>query len=184
MMVSGSTETPQVQHGLSLQVLLFILHNTDPPDHAITGFSSYHNDFITRGMMSSGNKTWGSPARMSWPLREQSHALPRSPPGDTATYTTCSSLQTPSEDILSLAPGSVGTTGSPDKVFWINRLFSLQPFLRLSHSYSVVSQQMWKFLRGEGWTRVNMAHSPLTKTMSFPSPSPKVSVAWLFTYWI
>lgn len=124
MMVSGSTETPQVQHGLSLQVLLFILHNTDPPDHAITGFSSYHSDFITRGMMSSGNKTWGSPARMSWPLREQSRALPRSPPGDPATYTTCSSQQTPSEDVTSPAPGSVGTTGSPDKVFWINRLFS------------------------------------------------------------
>lgn len=123
-MVSGSTETPQVQHGLSLEVLLFILHNTDPPDRAVTGFSNYHNDFITRGMMSSGNKTWGSPARMSWPLGGQSHALPHSPPGDTATYTTCSSRQTPSKDITFPAPASAGTTGSPDKVFWINRLFS------------------------------------------------------------
>lgn len=121
-MVSGSTETPQEQHGQSLEVFLLILHNTDPPDPAITGFSQLSQWSHNQGHDELWNQTWGSPARMSWPLGGQSCALARSHPGDRATCTTSCSQQTPSEDVT--PPAQQTALGAQTKFFWINRLFS------------------------------------------------------------
>lgn len=90
----------------------------------------------TGAMKSSGNNRWASTARMSWSL--QSFALLPFPPGWTTIYATSF---WPSGHVRPPAPGCEGSIKNPDKVFWMNWI-SLQPFLGMSDSYTIILQQM------------------------------------------
>lgn len=63
---------------------------------------------------------------------------------------------TPCEVVKSPAPGSEGSTGSPDKVFWINWLFSLvlpQGVLQLRHPVTTNAKVSEGKRVGQGLTR-------------------------------
>lgn len=90
----------------------------------------------TGAMKSSGSNRWASTARMSWSL--QSFALLPFPPGWTTIYTTSF---WPSGHVRPPAPGCEGRIENADKVFWMNWI-SLQPFLGVSDSYTIILQQM------------------------------------------